>query len=66
MIAIGVGVTHSYDKIELEGIASDPNDRNIFYTQNFTTLQDIAHDVVLDVCDGKVNFYYLLLTLLKC
>ena len=56
LITVGIGITHSYDKMELEGIASDPDEKTLFYTKNFTTLvfqNNIADNIVRAICSGE-------------
>ena len=64
LITVGIGITHSYDKMELEGIASDPDEKTIFYTKNFTTLgfqNNIADNIVRAICSGENLLFFWLL-----
>ena len=39
--------------LEIKGIASDPDDQNILYVENFSMLPTLSDRLVKAVCDGK-------------
>ena len=51
MISIGVG--SSTRRRELEAIASDPVENNVFMVDNFGQLQGIQEAIVNSLCDSK-------------
>lgn len=38
--------------LEMKGIASDPDDTNILYVENFNQLQSISQTLIMAMCDG--------------
>jgi len=55
IIAVGVG---DADFKELEDIASDPDDENVF-TTSFDSIVNLAGSILEDVCKGEKYFYLL-------
>ena len=45
-----IGITNDVDTLELETIASDPNNRHTFLVDDFNLLQGILNDVIEETC----------------
>ena len=39
--------------LEMKGIASDPDDKNILYVENFSMLPDLVEVLIGGMCDGE-------------
>jgi len=50
VVAIGIGSGVSQD--ELDGIASDPDDRNVIHVQDFTQLSNVEDQLRNASCTG--------------
>ena len=50
IIAVAVGPNRN--KLELKGIASDPDDKNIFSVDSFDNLETIQYPVISSMCNG--------------
>lgn len=56
MMAVTV-IPQERPSLEIKGIASDPDDANIFNVQNFQDLPTIHMPVIGAMCDGKSRIY---------
>lgn len=43
--------------LEIKGIASDPDDQNILFVNNFSLLPTLSNRLINSVCDGMFTFY---------
>ena len=55
IFAIGVG--SSYNRAELEDMATNPDSEHVFHVDNFDTILDIEREILRDVCQvtGKLE-----------
>ena len=55
MLSVGVGTdpTHKYRRLELEGIASDPNNLTFYDVPDMRMLPQYINNIVHTVCDGE-------------
>ena len=64
MLAVGINLKTYHGQRELQGIASDPDDKNVFNVPNFEGLFNITDRIVEAVCDGQyftgLQFYFIL------
>lgn len=54
---IVVGAEMKMKSLEVKGIASDPDEENIFVVEKFSDLSDVAAQVVAATCDGRKMSY---------
>ncbi len=47
-----VAVGQDINRIELEGIASDPKDENIYTVESINDLNNLERNIVYSTCDG--------------
>ena len=50
-----VAVGEDINRQELEGIASDPKDENIFTVDSIRDLSSLQRNIVFSICDGEFN-----------
>ena len=54
---IVVSVGKDLNMVELEGIASEPKDFNIYRVESISTLPSIQQQIITSFCDGKFTEY---------
>ena len=56
---MSVNVQHVYDMMELQGIASDPNDDHIFNAPSYDELSnaDFVNEIISAVCNGEYTIH---------
>ena len=50
-----VAVGEDINRQELEGIASDPKDENIFTVDTIRDLPSLERNIIFSICDGQFN-----------
>ena len=50
-----VAVGEDINRQELEGIASDPKDENIFTVDTIRDLPRLERNIIFSICDGQFN-----------
>lgn len=58
VILYAVGVGNGVDTKELQTIASDPDSRHFFTSQNFDALGSLSDLLATKICNGKFIFFY--------
>ena len=53
-----VAVGEDINRQELEGIASDPKDENIFTVDSIRDLPSLQRNITFSICDGEFNQRY--------
>ena len=59
MLCVGVGAGTTWNRQELETIASRESSANVFYSADYTTLPILTDEIVTAVCNGKEIYKYL-------
>lgn len=59
LISIGVSMKSIEGQIELKGIASDPDDKNVINVDAFAGLYNISDMLLRSICNGRYSNYFI-------